>query len=470
MTDFSDSPIKQILFDKLVDMGRLSSNPSNSTIQTIRDISDSDALKLLKSLPGGGPELKNMGGMMNINNMTRPVSYMAAGGPMDAGDFGDAPGVDPKVDPLKDTRRLASARTSTAKPYETFLKDAGYTKPASVDDIKKYAAKGIKIKLGEPIGSNTAFRNTLSALNVKQGTQEATNVLNQALQRAKKPLYVTGAAAGKDVVEDLIGVVTNTEFGKSGTKEIRDSVSKEIKDLKTTGNKIHGANPSKTKDAFFKTTLEKMYPVLKTAGKAATILSTVIAKKALGAFPIATEMGSDDMPLGSDDGESARIKQRLMKENNITQEQMNQIANQPMDLLAPINKRGGGMMDINNMVRPIGYQEGGPVPRSRQQSVMEEEIMQQAMQNKAEPQGGILSGLMSLINKGKDAFNPYVMDAMDIVLLGREEGMNIEQAQGIVDQSQDEERTIDRNSDQFKKLQVLKEQALKQMRRDAGIR
>ena len=48
--------------------------------------------------------------------------------------------------------------------------------------------------------------------------------------------------------------------------------------------------------------------------------------------------------------------------------------------------------------------------------------------------------------------------------------MNIEQAQGIVDQSQDEERTIDRNSDQFKKLQVLKEQALKQMRRDAGIR
>ena len=130
----------------------------------------------------------------------------------------------------------------------------------------------------------------------------------------------------------------------------------------------------------------------------------------------------------------------------------------------------GGMMTMENMTMPIGYQEGGPVPRSRQQSVMEEEIMQQAMQNKAEPQGGILSGLMSLINKGKDAFNPYVMDAMDIVLLGREEGMNIEQAQGIVDQSQDEERTIDRNSDQFKKLQVLKEQALKQMRRDAGIR
>jgi len=42
----------------------------------------------------------------------------------------------------------------------------------------------------------------------------------------------------------------------------------------------------------------------------------------------------------------------------------------------------GGMMTMENMTMPIGYQEGGPVPRSRQQSVMEEEIMQQAMQNK----------------------------------------------------------------------------------------
>ena len=42
----------------------------------------------------------------------------------------------------------------------------------------------------------------------------------------------------------------------------------------------------------------------------------------------------------------------------------------------------GGMMTMENMTMPIGYQEGGPVPRSRQQSVMEEEAMQQAMQNK----------------------------------------------------------------------------------------
>ena len=48
--------------------------------------------------------------------------------------------------------------------------------------------------------------------------------------------------------------------------------------------------------------------------------------------------------------------------------------------------------------------------------------------------------------------------------------MSQEQAQEIVDGSQDEERTIDRNSDQFKKLQMLKNQASEQTRRDAGIR
>ena len=71
---FEDSPIKKILFDTLVGMGRLPSNPHESTIQTINDISDSDALKLLKSLPGTGPTIQKAGGgMMNINDLIKPV-------------------------------------------------------------------------------------------------------------------------------------------------------------------------------------------------------------------------------------------------------------------------------------------------------------------------------------------------------------------------------------------------------------
>ena len=49
----------------------------------------------------------------------------------------------------------------------------------------------------------------------------------------------------------------------------------------------------------------------------------------------------------------------MMDKYNVTQEQMNQIVNQPMDLLAPINKRGGGMMNMDEMIRPIGYAGGG---------------------------------------------------------------------------------------------------------------
>ena len=155
------------------------------------------------------------GGMMNINDMTGPVGY-APGGEVDDFPFGKPgdpgfKGTDPTVDPLKDTRRPASASISTKKPYVMFLKDAGYTKNASIDDVKDYAKKlKIKIKVGQVIGSPSAFRNTLSALGVKEKTKQADNVLNQALKRAKKPLYVPGAKAAIDIGEELISVGTNT--------------------------------------------------------------------------------------------------------------------------------------------------------------------------------------------------------------------------------------------------------------------
>ena len=78
---FEDNPVKKILFDTLVEMGRLSSSPSESTIQTINDISDSDALKLLRSLPGTLPTIqKKGGGMMNMDEMTMPLQSYEHGG------------------------------------------------------------------------------------------------------------------------------------------------------------------------------------------------------------------------------------------------------------------------------------------------------------------------------------------------------------------------------------------------------
>ena len=74
---FEDNPIKKLLFDTLVKMERLSPNPSESTIRTINEISDSDALKLLKGLPGAEPTIvKNMGGIVSLNQLTRPLGMM----------------------------------------------------------------------------------------------------------------------------------------------------------------------------------------------------------------------------------------------------------------------------------------------------------------------------------------------------------------------------------------------------------
>ena len=67
------------------------------------------------------------------------------------------------------------------------------------------------------------------------------------------------------------------------------------------------------------------------------------------------------------------------------------------------NKRGGGMMNMDEMIRPLGYEVGGVVPRSRQQSVMEEE----ARQTEGGPLKKMGKGLMSIINNIREnAFAP----------------------------------------------------------------
>ena len=74
--DIYESPLKQLLFNTLVEAGRLDpKNVGYSTLQTILDMEDSDALKLLKDF-GVGPQLvKNMGGIVSLNQMTQPIGY-----------------------------------------------------------------------------------------------------------------------------------------------------------------------------------------------------------------------------------------------------------------------------------------------------------------------------------------------------------------------------------------------------------
>ena len=266
----------------------------------------------------------NQGGMMNINEMTRPVGYENGGNVI--------------------TRRLASTRAE--KPFEDFLKDIGDERFIKKDD-----------KTGKIRGAKGNWAKYLTSKNIKVGSVEATDELNRLLKAAGKPLYVDIASAGKNFSEEIISAVTGTQPGESGARKARNAANSKIVEIKKIATQAEGANSTKAKQKLLTTLFEKSFPVLKTVPKYAALLSTAVASKAFGYIPIATELGSDDEMF--EQLEEEQKKQQMMDKYNVTQEQMNQIANQPIDLLAPINKQGGGMLNMDEMIRPLGYKHGG---------------------------------------------------------------------------------------------------------------
>ena len=249
----------------------------------------------------------------------------------------------------KDTRRLASTRA--AKSFEDFLKDI--TNP---DTGKKFTK--VDETTGKVRGAKGDWAKYLNSKNIKVGSLAATDELN----RLSKIRYVDIASAGKSFSEDIISAITGTQPGERGARDIRNATQEEIKQIKKVATQAEGANSTKAKQKLLTTLFEKSFPVLKQVPKYAALLSTAIASKAFGYMPIASPT-SDPYAMKYEEREAEQKKQRLMEENNITQEQMNQIANQPMDLLAP-RKNMGGIMNMDNMTAPLGYAQGGPAGKT----------------------------------------------------------------------------------------------------------
>ena len=253
------------------------------------------------------------GGMANINDMTRPVGYEKGGNVI--------------------TRRLASTRAQ--KPFEDFLRDIGFTKKDETT--------------GKIRGAKGDWAKYLTSKNIKVGTVEATDELNKLLKAAGKPLYVDIASAGKNFSEEIISAVTGTQPGESGAREARNAANSKIVEIKKIATQAEGANSTKAKQKLLTSLFEKSFPVLKTVPKYAALLSTAVASKAFGYIPIATEMGDAELP-----------KESMMDKTNMDfsgpsassqlLEQMSQDA---------VMKKGGGMMNMNEMIRPLGYAEGG---------------------------------------------------------------------------------------------------------------
>ena len=289
------------------------------------------------------------GGMANINDMIRPVGYENGGD------------VKKKKKNII-TRRLASTRAQ--KPFEDFLRDIGFTKK---DEVTK------KIR-----GAKGDWAKYLTSKNIKVGTVEATDELNKLLKAAGKPLYVDIASAGKNFSEDIISAVTGTQPGESGAREIRNAANSKIVEIKKIATQAEGANSTKAKQKLLTTLFEKSFPVLKTVPKYAALLSTAVASKAFGYIPIATEMGDAELPE-----EGTPEYEELMKGLKGEDKGLE------IDIPLEYGKfKGGGMMNMDEMTRPLGYAAGGPIPQEPEQT-------------------GILSGLMSLIkNIRENAFAP----------------------------------------------------------------
>jgi hypothetical protein len=257
----------------------------------------------------------NEGGMIDINDMTRPVGYEKGGNVI--------------------TRRLASTRAQ--KPFENFLRDIGFTKKDE--------------KTGKIRGAKGDWAKYLTSKNIKVGTVEATDELNRLLKAAGKPLYVDIASAGKNFSEEIISAVTGTQPGESGAREARNAANSKIVEIKKIATQAEGANSTKAKQKLLTSLFEKSFPVLKTVPKYAALLSTAVASKAFGYIPIATKMGDAELPKESMidktnmDFSGPSASSQLL-------EQMSQDA---------VMKKGGGMMNMNEMIRPLGYEEGGDV-------------------------------------------------------------------------------------------------------------
>jgi SLT domain-containing protein len=257
---------------------------------------------------------KNMGGMASMDDMTRPVGYENGGNV---------------------TRRLSSTRAK--KPFEDFLRDIGFTKKDE--------------KTGKLRGAKGDWAKYLTSKNIKVGSAEATDELNNLLKAAGKPTYIDIKTAGKNFSEDIISAITGTEPGERGARDIRNATNSKIVEIKKVATQAEGANSTKAKQKLLTTLFEKSFPVLKQVPKYATLLSTAIASKAFGYMPIATEMGDAELPKES-------MKDQVMKNMDFSGPSANAQLLEQMSQDAAMNKRGGGMMNMDEMIRPLGYKRG----------------------------------------------------------------------------------------------------------------
>ena len=256
-----------------------------------------------------------MAGIENIKNMTMPLGERIA-----------------KID-----SNLASVRLDKNKFFDLIV-DAGYVKEDGLADIKKFnrAAKRVGIDVSDRSPKNlqkiTKFLNEKSGGSYKNvGKLSAKSLAENAASQSKGFL---GEYA------EQYSAATKEEFWNDA-KKIQRKVNKE---------KISSAEKVKKIARGLK--LKWAVPI--------GVTTTLLSKMGFGAAGhlITTEMGDAELPkepmidVENLDFSGPSANAQLL-------EQMSQDA---------VMKKGGGMMNINEMTRPLGYKDGTNEPRRYNES------------------------------------------------------------------------------------------------------
>ena len=273
--------------------------------------------------------------------------YREYGMEMNKGGLASLPGYDTGGMLLKDRlakidKNIASVRT---KPNLFFdlVKQAGFVKKDGSADIKRFNKAAAKV------GIDTKDR---SASNMNR----ITKFLNKASTGAYKNVGMFSGKSGLENfasrIKGLIGYYAekNSAFAK---KEFWDDAKK----LQRKVNKLKISSAEKVKEVARGLKLKWAVPI----GTTATLLTKIGFGKALPVVGhlITTEMGSGELPKEGTQ-EYEELMQGLNEEDEKGLEVTVPLPTQEKETAPTERFKGGGMADIYDMTRPLGYKEGTP--------------------------------------------------------------------------------------------------------------
>jgi hypothetical protein len=312
---------------------------------------------------------------------------------------------------VRETTRIANLKRAIERGTEsTVVRSAGYNKLfetfikkgisratinafksipdiADFDDAKSYSDALRKFR-------NTAFK---GLSNKQLAVVESSGFLSQYAKDQRNKLLKSGLKNVKpnlnkilDQLFDYTFITKESAVGVAKPK-LQSKIYTQIRDMaKRTLNKAQRLNLdyalSQVDDLFKSGKVAKAAKML--AGISTLVAKGVFGKVLGGPIPIiTTPMGEEwkfDPEL--DPGKEPTI----MEQMESAQQKADEMGVQPVSGMDLLNKQGGGLMDINHMTRPVGYDDGGDVTL--------EEIMQDMQDSEGPGEPGIIDKIIGNIS------------------------------------------------------------------------